>query len=267
MPPHRGRWRSASAARSRFDTHPHTSLNDSMDRHDHRPAPDPDEGARAPASGMPPRDGDESPAGGGHRAPGAAGKSPPTGDAPAAPSRPPRPIPPRSRANRSPSPPPPSSARASAGQRGGGSAPVPAPQPPLSHLAVVAMACAVLACCPLAGIAAMVLGVMAMRVTEGERPRRRGRRLALAAVVIGSAMLIVDFGLLRWWQQTSLARMHDEMEQVVRTALDGATLGDVDVVLGEWAGNGALPRPEAVDRFGEALRQRLGRYRGMSIVN
>mgnify|MGYP001314960058 CR=1 FL=1 len=129
------------------------------------------------------------------------------------------------------------------------------------------MACAVLACCPLAGIAAMVLGVMAMRVTEGERPRRRGRRLALAAVVIGSAMLIVDFGLLRWWQQTSLARMHDEMEQVVRTALDGATLGDVDVVLGEWAGNGALPRPEAVDRFGEALRQRLGRYRGMSIVN
>ncbi|MCA9285902.1 MAG: DUF4190 domain-containing protein [Phycisphaerales bacterium] len=138
---------------------------------------------------------------------------------------------------------------------------------PMSALALSSFICALIACCPFTSLAAIVLGVAGMRVTAGTAPRRRGRRLAVAGTAIGAAALVVQFGLQNWFASIYMPRLDASMERAVQVAIERASQGDHAGVVGVWAGVGATPDAPSIDRFGDAVRDRLGGYKGMSIVN
>ncbi|MDG2424285.1 MAG: hypothetical protein P8M22_09930 [Phycisphaerales bacterium] len=123
------------------------------------------------------------------------------------------------------------------------------PAPPWSPWSLVGLACSV-GLCPVVTMLGVVFGILALRDTRGGR--KRGRRVAIAAIIIGLIVTPTTTFALAWWN----AMVREPMLQGPLDAIQAGQAGDIQAFLGgftEKAGTG----PQAVqflqemgDRFG-----------------
>ena len=135
---------------------------------------------------------------------------------------------------------------------------------PTSHLAIWAFVTSLLLCCPLTGLVSVFLGFLAHRRIVAAEGRLGGRRLALAAIAIGTAGTVIwlfswdAFG--RWY----LESIEDRIEATTRAVVNDAASGDLAAA--GLAFDGAIvPTPEAFTAFGTAVDDRYGSLLGVSV--
>ena len=135
---------------------------------------------------------------------------------------------------------------------------------PTSHLAIWAFVTSVLLCCPLTGLVSVFLGFLAHRRIVASEGRLGGRRLALAAIAIGTAGTVIwlfswdAFG--RWY----LESIEERIETTTRGMVNDAVNGDVEAA-GLAFDGGIVPTPEALEAFGTAVEDRYGLLLGASV--
>lgn len=137
-------------------------------------------------------------------------------------------------------------------------------RPPTSQLSIWAFATSLLLCCPLTGLVSVFLGFLAHRRIVAAEGRLGGRRLALAAIAIGTAGTVVwlfswdAFG--RWY----LESIEERIETTTRAMVNDAVNGDVEAA-GLAFDGGIVPTPEALEAFGTAVEDRYGLLLGVSV--
>ena len=135
---------------------------------------------------------------------------------------------------------------------------------PTSHLAIWAFVTSLLLCCPLTGLVSVFLGFLAHRRIVAADGRLGGRRLALAAIAIGTAGTVIwlfswdAFG--RWY----LESIEDRIEVTTRAVVNDAVNGDLDAAGLSFDG-AVVPTPEALAAFGTAVEARYGMLLSASV--
>lgn len=128
--------------------------------------------------------------------------------------------------------------------------------PRTSGLAVWALVCSLVFCCPLTTVLGALLGVIALASIKS-KPHLRGAGLAVAAIVIG---LLLSAG---WvWVGTKsygfVARMMEHMRTGVPQAIMDGAAGDTTAFKSEMYGPGATATDAEVEAFFETLESRYG---------
>lgn len=138
------------------------------------------------------------------------------------------------------------------------------PRLPTSHLAIWAFVTSLLLCCPLTGLVSVFLGFLAHRRIVAADGRLGGRRLALAAIAIGTAGTVIwlfswdAFG--RWY----LESIEDRIEVTTRAAVNDAANGDLEAAGLSFDG-AVVPTPEDLAAFGTAVESRYGMLLSASV--
>lgn len=91
-----------------------------------------------------------------------------------------------------------------------------------------------------------------------------GRRLAIFAVVAGTAALLLQMWALEWSASKLRRSTESELERVVDAAMAAAQAGDHTAVADLWADSAAAPSRETVVAFGNETLRRYGRYRSFT---
>jgi len=124
-----------------------------------------------------------------------------------------------------------------------------------SGLAIAALVCSLILCCPVTTIVGPVLGLVAFAAI-GSNPARKGRGLALAAVVIGVIATAV-------WVVLGL-RMYDQFvrpqEEGPRAELTAAFAGDPATFKAGMYGAAAAASDQELAAFVSELRIRYGDF-------
>jgi hypothetical protein len=149
--------------------------------------------------------------------------------------------------------------------------PTPMPAPRMSRLAIVAMVLAVVPCCPLTGLLGSLLGLHALRRIRLAGGALGGRRLALAAVIVGAATAVVWAGL-----GEHVARLQEEAQTEalvaqIESAVRPIDPDDADAAAraeAAWSTTGdGRPSDEERAAFRAAVAERYGRLERVSIVS
>ncbi|MCA9289676.1 MAG: hypothetical protein KDA25_01020 [Phycisphaerales bacterium] len=147
-----------------------------------------------------------------------------------------------------------------------GKSPSPAgdPRPPTSALAWVALTLSLVGCCPLATVPGTLCGIVALHRIQRSGGRLGGRRAALAAILVGSAMTVVQFGLLSQFQsimqRQTLADAAVMLDDVFTTAQSGGE--PLDARLDRTAAIDA----DAIAAFGRETLDRYGAFRRLTVT-
>ncbi|MDG2022677.1 MAG: DUF4190 domain-containing protein [Phycisphaerales bacterium] len=130
-------------------------------------------------------------------------------------------------------------------------------QAPRSQLAVAAFITSLALCCPLTGMVAVFLGFLAHRRITASGGRLGGRRLALAAIAIGTASTVIwlfswdAFG--KWY----LEALEERMLGTTRSMIEDAAEGDLAAAsLG--FDPASTPEQAELAEFGVAIADRFG---------
>ena len=139
----------------------------------------------------------------------------------------------------------------------------PGPQTPtgprgeLSLWALASLLCSVSMICPPAAVLGPLLGVRAL-VEIKSNPNRRGRRLALAGIVIG-VLATGGWGVAAWWWNVNARR---PMVEGPKVELEAGFRGDLTALKRGFHGDGATAADAEAAAFIAALRERYGRFLG-----
>jgi hypothetical protein len=140
--------------------------------------------------------------------------------------------------------------------------------PPVSAIAVASTACAVIVCCPLMSVLAVMLGVTALRKIRLSGGRLGGRRLAVTGTMIGAASLLIQMVLLSRWSGLQRNLIEQQATRGLLASIEAAQTGDAPAAMAPWSPAATL-RPEATQllQFGGIAEQRYGRIRRVGITN
>jgi hypothetical protein len=127
--------------------------------------------------------------------------------------------------------------------------------PKTSGLAITALVCSLIFCCPITTVLGVILGAIAM-VTIGSAPGRKGKGLAIAAVLLGVIFTIgqVLFGM--WFYRTLVKPVMEGP----REALVAGFSGDISGFKSHFYGAGATATDADAQQFIEELRTRYGTF-------
>jgi hypothetical protein len=127
--------------------------------------------------------------------------------------------------------------------------------PKTSGLAIAALVCSLIFCCPVTTILGIILGAIAM-VTIGSAPGRKGRGLAITAILLG---LIFTIG-----QAYFSYQIYDKYARIVmegpRRALERGYAGDLPGFKSHFHGRGATASDAEAQQFIDELRTRYGNF-------
>ena len=133
--------------------------------------------------------------------------------------------------------------------------------------AYIGLVCSLLLCCPVTSLIGVLVGWFSLRAIDRSGGRLGGRRLALAAVILGLVMLPFQFLLLSVYNDRSNEAISDGLVNCVVTVfeIDGQdrkrALEQVFV-----RRRGVYPSPELADEFVRSVTADLGGFRSISIV-
>jgi len=142
------------------------------------------------------------------------------------------------------------------------------PHTPRTHVpAYIGLFCSLVLCCPVTSLVGVLVGWFSLRAIDRSEGRLGGRRLALAAVILGLAMLPFQFLLLSVYNERSDEAISDGLANCVVTVFDidgqdrKRALEQVFV-----RRRGLYPSPELADEFVRSVTADLGSFRSVSIV-
>lgn len=137
-------------------------------------------------------------------------------------------------------------------------------RPARSRLAPLALALALIPCCPAVPLAGSMLGLVAhVRIRRAAVPVR-GERMALAAMLVGSLMALVQMIALQRYLEQQVAAQRAEVAAAVRTSLDRTAPDWPAAALAAWASSAAMDGAR-LDRELAALETRLGPVVGVRL--
>jgi hypothetical protein len=133
--------------------------------------------------------------------------------------------------------------------------------------AYIGLVCSLVFCCPVTSLVGVLVGWFSLRAIDRSDGRLGGRRLALAAIIIGLVMLPFQFLLLSAYNARSDEAISDGLASCVATVFDvdgqdrKRALEQVFV-----RRRGQYPSPELADEFVRSVVSDLGDFRSVSIV-
>jgi hypothetical protein len=139
------------------------------------------------------------------------------------------------------------------------------PRAPMSSY--VALVMALVPCCPFVSLAGGFLGlIVLLRLQKaGAGPNAPGRRVALAAAILGLLVAIGSAGAFSLWQYRMHTSLRDEaandLDQFIRAVMDEDSAKARSIWL---ASPDAPPNDEFVE-FGRTLQDRYGRFQRFAI--
>ncbi|MHC4949260.1 MAG: DUF4190 domain-containing protein, partial [Planctomycetota bacterium] len=122
-----------------------------------------------------------------------------------------------------------------------------------SGLAVTALVCSLIFCCPITTILGVLLGLGAL-VSIGSDPMKKGRGLAVTAIVIGLLATAAQ----AWGGWMLWDRVYSKMFTGPGAELKAAMAGDPDGVRAGMYGAAATASDEEILAFAAELRARYG---------
>jgi hypothetical protein len=127
-----------------------------------------------------------------------------------------------------------------------------------SGLAITALVMSLIICCPLTTVLGVVLGGIAF-VTIGSNPMRKGKGLAVAAILIGlvATVLWVIGGL---WFKNTMEKFFQTLTEGPTTAMKAGFASDEAGFKAQFYGVGASATDAEVSAFIEDLRSRYGEF-------
>jgi len=134
-------------------------------------------------------------------------------------------------------------------------------------LVYVALALAIVPCCPFVSLAGGFLGLLALgRMHRGGfRRDAPGRKIAIAAAITGLLVSIATTGAFTWWQQGLNDSFREEATTEVEQVMHAAMRSDLPTVRQVWSPNPAAPADETILAFGKELHARYGRFQRFAI--
>ncbi|MBC23198.1 MAG: hypothetical protein CMJ32_04695 [Phycisphaerae bacterium] len=137
-----------------------------------------------------------------------------------------------------------------------------------SKLANWSLGLSLILCCPLTSLVSVVLGFMALHRIHSSGGALAGRGRALAAVLIGSAMLIVQSGMLDWFSGYYERRLGGQFINQITIIIDAAEQADIEKASGHWS----LTDTDGLDEeafldFGRAVADRYGTLDHIKLQN
>ncbi|MCP3904060.1 MAG: DUF4190 domain-containing protein [Planctomycetes bacterium] len=143
----------------------------------------------------------------------------------------------------------------------------PKPHTPRSSvLAMVALAIAVIPCCPLAGLLGACLGIVSLSGIRRSEGRVTGARIAIAAIVLGTVTSIIGWlaldRLVSYQEAEHTRTMDDQVTRIIRSASEQRT-----DELHLWAAGTARPSDDELLAFGAVVSERYGRFDRLAIIS
>jgi len=129
-----------------------------------------------------------------------------------------------------------------------------------SGLAITALICSLIFCCPCTTIVGVLLGVIAIPVISGN-PARKGKGMALIAIVIGLVATVVQFMGGRWYYGNIVL----PVTEGPKVALVAGFAGDAQGFKDEMFGAAAQASDAEVQAFIDQLRSRYGEFQGCTL--
>lgn len=140
-------------------------------------------------------------------------------------------------------------------------APTMAETPRTSGIAITALICSLVFCCPFTTILGIVLGAVAL-VMIGNNPMRRGKGMALTAIVLGVLFTAGQFVTWRWYQQNIVELMMRGPEP----ALQAGFAGDISGFRASFHSSTGVAASDAeAQAFIEELRNRYGEFQSAQL--
>jgi hypothetical protein len=135
--------------------------------------------------------------------------------------------------------------------------------------AVIALACSVVLCCPIASLLGAVIGWFALRAIDRSQGAFGGRRVAISAIILGLCMLPIQMILLQEYGQVSTDMLQANVKSSVETVFDvdlepeqrRAALETVFL-----RKRGRYPSIAEADAFVEGIASELGAFKSVSIA-
>ena len=142
------------------------------------------------------------------------------------------------------------------------------PRPRVHPMAVLALVCSCVFCCPFAPLAGVILGFFSWRGIAASEGRLRGRSIALLAVLVGLVMLPLQYYVSSRIETSQSALKKEGLEQAFVILFDTSAPERalaLEGVLG--AHEGRRPSSDDVDRFVLEVTKEYGAFRGVSLLN
>lgn len=148
------------------------------------------------------------------------------------------------------------------------SIPTPENRSPKTHsLAVIALVCSLVLCCPITSLLGVIFGWFSMRAIDASEGRLRGRKLAIWAIIVGLVMLPIQFLLLDRFETSVDQQINSGLEKCVARVFDIDAPDRAKLLQQTFvAVRGKYPTPEEADAFAKSVTEQLGAYRSVSII-
>lgn len=141
----------------------------------------------------------------------------------------------------------------------------PAPRTSVSTLAVVAIVLACIPFCPPLSALGAVLGIIALRRIRDAGGRLAGRRLCIAAIIVGLVLSIVTFWAAQrfaTWQQTQQER---DMAVVLDGFLRTSVAGELALASTRWSQGNEAVSVEDISTFADSIQSTFGDFQSIRI--
>ncbi|UCD75091.1 MAG: DUF4190 domain-containing protein [Phycisphaerales bacterium] len=144
----------------------------------------------------------------------------------------------------------------------------PAAEPPkTSGLAITSLVFSVIFFCPLTTLLGPILGLVALATMGGERPRK-GKGLAVAAIVLGLVFTGAQYGAYVLWVKPAIAFLAEYVKFAMTgpdEALATGMAGDIAGFKLHFQGPGATASDDEAQAFLDELRARYGEFTSASM--
>ena len=143
--------------------------------------------------------------------------------------------------------------------------------PPLTTkmhpLALLGLACSLVICCPLSSLFGVIAGWISLRAIDARPDRWRGRKVAILSIVLGLAMVPIQFLILNRIQAAYMDVVDDGLQTAVAAVFaspDEDAFRPMDQVF--LRSSGRYPTEKEVRIFNDLVSEQLGRYRTTAIM-
>jgi len=134
-------------------------------------------------------------------------------------------------------------------------------------LAVLGLACSLVICCPLSSLFGVIAGWISLRSIDASPDRWRGRKIAILSIILGLAMVPIQFLILNRIQAAYMDVVDDGLNNAVAAVFaspDEEAFRPVDQVF--LRSDGRYPTDEEVRNFKSTVFEQLGGHRATSIM-
>ncbi len=128
-----------------------------------------------------------------------------------------------------------------------------------SGLAITSLVCSLIICCPITTIIGPILGLVAL-VTIGSNPQKKGKGIAIVAVLIGLIVTLVWAVVGYQFYGKIIKPFMETMMTGPDSALTAGYAGDTAGFKAKFYGDGAIAPDEEAAAFIESLRERYGEF-------